>query len=105
MNQTLTVTLALAAGFLGGSLSSLLRPLPANAQATPAVPKVVAAENFVLVNERGVKLGEMTVDRDGKPNIRLFDTSPPPNPTVASDRGGTVIWSARGEYFRPLGSR
>jgi hypothetical protein len=105
MSHKLTVTVALAAGFIGGSLSSLLRPLPANAQAPPAFPKVVAAQNFVLVDERGVKLGEMTVDRDGKPNIRLFDTSPPVNPSVASEHGGTVIWSARGEHFRPLQSR
>ncbi len=90
MSHRLIVTLALAAGFIGGSLSSLLRPLPANAQATPAVPKVVAAQKFVPVNERGAKLSEMTVDPDGKPNIRLFDPSPSPNRLQGRD-GLTVI--------------
>ena len=93
MNRSFHLAIAAAAGLLGGIVSTSIAPVLAHAQNTPAVPKVIAAESFLLVNQKGQKLGEIAVDGFGKPYIRLVD----PN--------GRVLWSAGGDQFKPLGSR
>lgn len=80
MNRTLTITLALAAGLLGGLLSRYLAPMPVHAQ-TPT-PKEIRAQNFVLVNAQGVEVGLMGFSPQGRPVIKLVD-----------ERGRT-LWSA-----------
>jgi hypothetical protein len=103
MDRSFPLAIAAIAGLAGGVVSSYVAPSLVHAQST-VVPKVIASQNFVLVNERGQKLGEITIDPDGKPNIRLFD--PAQSPYLPSVPGsGNIIWSALGEQFRPLGSR
>ena len=100
MKRTLNIALSLAAGLFGGLVSTHFAPRLVHAQTAASAPKVVVAQNFVLVNERGVKLGEITVDPDGKPNIRLFEERQSPG-----GQRTTLIWKARGEVFAPLGMR
>lgn len=97
MNPKWTLTLALAAGFLGGTLSSL-SVISVHAQTPNAVPKEIRAQSFVLVNDQGVALGTFTsFTPQGPPGlnppstgrIRLFDTS------------GHEVWSAGGNTMRP----
>ena len=98
LNRNLNLGLSLAAGLLGGVLShyvapelvhaAQVAPVPAPAQA----PREVRARRFVLVNEDGSPAGLFGFDRDGRPDVELFD------------RTGKVIWSADGKFNpRPLG--
>ncbi len=82
MNQRLTLTLALAAGLLGGLMSRYFTPTPVLAQAQTLAPKEIRAQTFVLVDPRGVPLGLMGFDPRGNPVIKLVDER------------GRVIWSA-----------
>jgi hypothetical protein len=82
MNQRLNLTLALAAGLVGGMMSHFLAPTPVLAQAQTLAPKEIRAQTFVLVDSRGVPLGLMGFDPGGKPVIKLVDER------------GHVIWSA-----------
>ena len=101
MNGKMNFTLALAAGLLGGLIATYARPALLHAQTN--APKVVQAQNFVLVNERGHKLGEITIEQDEKPNIRLFEETPVND--VAGGFMRSVLWSARGALIKQLGSR
>jgi hypothetical protein len=73
------LTLALAAGFLGGSLSHYLWPAPVQAQAQ--TPKELRAQSFILEGPDGKTLGvfSMELPRPGRPDrelhcaIRLYD--------------------------------
>jgi hypothetical protein len=104
MNRTLNLTLALAAGLLGGLLSNYLTPTPVLAQTQSPAPvsKEIRAERFTLVNEDGVVLGTFGIDHGvlvngklrGNPMIKLFD-----------ENGHHEIWSAGGLGFRPLSQR
>ena len=83
MNRKLNVTLALAAGLLGGLLSRYITPTPVFAQVQAPVPKEIRAQRFVLVNDQGVPLGVFGFDREGVPTIKLIDQS------------GRTIWSTQ----------
>lgn len=101
MNRKSTFLIALSAGLMGGLISTCAVPTLAQAQTQQPVPKVIAAHNFVLVDERGHKAGEITMDADGKPNIKLFEEIP------SGDSSGSwrvsVLWNARGETLKRLG--
>ena len=97
MNRKLNLSLALAAGLLGGLLSRYLTPIPAFAQA-PAqtqAPKEIRAQSFILVDDQGRVLGTFAYDGQsiprlpGTPSIRLYDTT------------GKEIWRAGGGAMRP----
>jgi hypothetical protein len=92
MSSKMTITLALAAGLLGGALSHVLSPQIAQAQAQgqaqAPVQKMVRAQSFVLMTEDGKPAGMLAIDKDGKPNLKLFD-------------GDQMIWSARGAVIHP----
>ena len=85
MNRTMNVTLALAAGLLGGLFSRYLAPTPALAQSqTPApAPREVRAQSFILVNKQGTPFGRIGFDSDGLPLITLVD------------QDGRPIWSTK----------
>jgi hypothetical protein len=87
--------LSLAAGLLGGVLSHYVAPEPVHAaQAAPAAPKEVRAQNFVLVNGDGSPAGLFGFDLAGKATITLYD------------RAGKVVWSTDGKAnSKPLGIR
>jgi hypothetical protein len=93
MNRSLHLAIAAAAGLLGGIVSTYLAPALVHAQTTPPVPAMIAAQRFLLMSDKGQRLGEISVDSSGKSSIRLFDTN------------GRVLWSAGGEQFKPLGTR
>jgi hypothetical protein len=57
MNRTLTLTLALAAGLLGGILSRYVTPAAVLAQAHSTAPKDIRSQRFTLVNENGASRG------------------------------------------------
>ena len=54
MKRTMNITLALAAGLLGGLLSRYLAPTPAFAQTQTQAPvaREIRAQSFILVNKR-----------------------------------------------------
>ena len=81
MNRKVNLTMALAAGLFGGLLSRYVTPSPVYAQFQNFAPKEVRSQSFVLVNKQGATLGRIGFDRDGKPNITLFDEN------------GKIIWS------------
>ena len=102
MNRTLILTLALAAGLLGGLLSRYLTPTTVRAQTQSAVPKEVRAQRFTLVNEEGTVLGIFGIDSGasisglkpkGSATIKLFD------------EGGHEIWSAGAPGLHPASQR
>jgi hypothetical protein len=92
MNRKVQLGLSLAAGLLGGVLARDVSPeLVHAAQVVPVPAKEIRARSFVLVNEDGSPAGLSGFDRDGRPNIVLFD------------RAGKVVWSADGKAnSRPL---
>jgi len=90
--KKLNLALALATGFLGGAVSHYLAPAPVRAD-SPSAPAEVRARSFLLVNEQGSVLGKFTVDRSGRPSIRLFDSS------------GREVWSAEGPSMRSAAGR
>jgi hypothetical protein len=53
----MNVGLSLTAGLLGGVLSHYVSPESVHAQLKAAFPKEIAAQSFVLVNERGASFG------------------------------------------------
>ena len=72
MSTKLTIMLALAAGFIGGSASQLLQ-VPVLAQKGTTVPQEILAHRFVLVDESGVPHGIFGFDQDHRPNLELRD--------------------------------
>jgi hypothetical protein len=83
MNRTMNVTLALAAGLLGGLISRYLAPTPVFAQAPAPAPREVRAQSFILVNKQGKPLGRIGFDSDGLPVITLVDED------------GRTLWSTK----------
>ena len=72
MSNKLTVTLALAAGFLGGFASHYLAEARVYAQ-SPAVPEKIRAHEFVLVDEAGFVRGVFGIETNGAPEIEVGD--------------------------------
>jgi hypothetical protein len=70
MNNKLTVTLGLAAGFIGGFASHYYVPAQVYAQA-PTVPQEIRAHKFVLVDETGVARGIFGIETNGTPEIEV----------------------------------
>jgi len=87
MNQKLNLSLALAAGLLGGVLSRYITPLPVLAQAGPA--KEIRAQSFVLVDGNNNVIGTFraSVPMPGKPG-GLNQT------VILLDRNDKEIWRA-----------
>ncbi|HTW66715.1 MAG TPA: hypothetical protein VME17_18975 [Bryobacteraceae bacterium] len=75
--------LSIAAGLLGGALSTYLRPLAVHAQSDP--PQEIRAQRFTLVDSNGVALGSFCFDNAGRPQI------------VLRDRSGHEVWTAGGQ--------
>ena len=90
MKQRLVITIAVAAGFAGGVLSRYVSPTIVNAQSQ--APKELRAQNFVLVDDKGVAYGLFGFDPDGKPILKMIDEnqrtlwSAPPEPLVGGHR-------------------
>jgi hypothetical protein len=72
MSSKFTITIALAAGFIGGIASRRLRPSPVYAQA-PAPPQEIRAQRFVLVDEAGVARGAFGIETNGAPELEIAD--------------------------------
>ena len=66
------LALSIAAGLLGGALSSHLWPLVAHAQ---SATEEIRAQRFTLVSQDGVALGSFSFDNSGRPQIILRDRS------------------------------
>jgi hypothetical protein len=81
MDRKWNLGLSIAAGLLGGFLSHYISPVLVHAQ---AAPKEITAQRFVLVNNNGSPAGPFGFDKDGAPNVELFDKT------------GKVLWSASG---------
>jgi hypothetical protein len=92
MNTRTTLTMAIAAGFLGGVVSQRIAVAPVFAQAPSAE---IRAKKFVLVDENGIARGVFGLETNGSAAIEITD---------AKGRVYTAPWySARsGEYFHDL---
>jgi hypothetical protein len=82
--KKMNLALALASGLVGGVISHYLAPQTVHAESTASPVSEVRARSFLLVNDKGVVVGRLAAESDGKPAIRLFDSS------------GREIWSAEG---------
>ena len=60
MNKTLTATLALAAGFIGGLLTRYIAPPVALAQNQAPITKEIRAQSFTLVDPSDHTVGTFT---------------------------------------------
>jgi hypothetical protein len=91
MSPKTTITLALAAGFLGGTLSQHLVSVQAQ-----DIPQELRAHKFVLVDDQGVSRGAfgfpVANDLGGYPVIELLN-----------QKGQTTSLTARGRFTRHLG--
>jgi hypothetical protein len=86
MHRKLNLSLALAAGLLGGVLSRYVTPLPVQAQAGPA--KELRAQSFVLVDDKNNVVGTFTASP-------AVPGKPIQNQTVVLlDRNDKEIWRA-----------
>jgi hypothetical protein len=83
MNRKLNLFLSLAVGLLGGCLSHYFFPESVRA-AQIAPPREIKAQSFALVNSDGSPAGLFGFDRQGHPDIMLFDNT------------GKVVWSTHG---------
>ena len=79
-----TLVLSIAAGLVGGALSTYLRPLTAHAQSQPL--EELRAQRFTLVSEKGTVLGSFALDSQGRPQLMLRDLH------------GHVVWNIVGEH-------
>jgi hypothetical protein len=73
MSTRLTVTIALAAGFIGGLAFRYYGTPPAYAQ-SPASPEEMRAQKFVLVDETGKARGVFGIEGNGAPVIEIVDS-------------------------------
>ena len=76
---------AVAAGFLGGVLSTSLRPSSAHAES--GVTEEMRAQRFTLVSQDGADLGSFTFDTAGRPEI------------VLRDRAGHDVWKVVADHL------
>lgn len=68
------IVFAAVAGFAGGALASrVFRIDPVHAQDTKAVPQLVQAKEFILLDEFGRPRGEWRLDSSGEPLLQLLD--------------------------------
>lgn len=81
MNRGLILSLALAAGLVGGVLSRYITPTPVLAQS--AAPKEIAAQSFVLMDDKNNIVGVF------KPSDPRSDRT-----VVLLDRSGREVWRA-----------
>ena len=96
MSTKTTIALALAAGFIGGTISQRIVPTPVRAQDQPSVPREIRAHKFVLVDDSGVNRGvfgfPVTNRTRGYPGIELMDP-----------KGETTSLTVRPRFALPLG--
>ena len=101
MNKTLTATLALAAGFIGGLLTRYIAPPVALAQNQAPITKEIRAQSFTLVDPSDHTVGTFTYESGPAAFVR---PKTPPR-IVLRDSGGRELWSAGGTAVRPLSER
>ena len=102
--QKLSVTLALAAGLLGGFVSRNITLPSVHAQAQPAAPVEIRAQRFTLVDDQDKVVGTFTFRGQG---MALSDVTRPlpvagPRPVVLLDPNGREIWSSQGYGLKLL---
>lgn len=79
MKTKFTVTLALAAGFVGGVVSRYVVAGPALAYAQTSGPtpenaaQIIRAHKFILVDETGMARGVFGIEKNGAPAIEIAD--------------------------------
>jgi hypothetical protein len=73
MSTRITVTIALAAGFIGGLASRYCGTAPAYAQ-SPASLEEMRAQKFVLVDGTGKARGVFGIENNGAPVIEIIDS-------------------------------
>jgi hypothetical protein len=95
MSKAPTVTLALAAGLVGGLLSRYVAPPSAFAQDKAKVTKEVRAQSFTLVDPSDHAVGTFTFDpgplAQSGPNTIPFSVG---GRVILRDSNGREIWSA-----------
>lgn len=73
MSNKTTLTLALAAGFIGGIASQRIAPASVHAQ-TQTPPLEIRAQSFVVVDQGGLPRGAFGIDRqNGWPIVEITD--------------------------------
>jgi hypothetical protein len=90
MKTSLTIALALAAGFVGGGVSRFWPPAPVHAQVQVPPPAEVRAEKFVLVDQNGVARGVFGFESNARPLLRSQTIM-----VMSSRHAGTVRDQAR----------
>jgi hypothetical protein len=86
VNRMLALSLCLAAGLLGGTVSLCVTPTTAFAQAQLTTPKEIRAQRFTLVDEKGrtrrvfaiehpTPIDGVVINDAGNAVIKLFDSN------------------------------
>lgn len=91
MRTTLTIALALAAGYLGGIASHHSFPAEVYAQVPAPPPAEIRAQKFVLVDQRGITRGVFGIEANGSPAIE-----------IKSDKGRVYILRWYPQRFEPF---
>lgn len=71
MRTSITIVLAMAAGFVGGVASHGWRGGEVHAQAPAPPPAEIRAQKFVVVDEQGVARGVFGIESNGSPVIEV----------------------------------
>jgi hypothetical protein len=96
MDHKLNVSLAIAAGLLGGLLSRYIAPASVHAQAPPPTPNEIRAQRFTLVNLEDQAIGTFMVEPMRRsPGITIFQGNNIPTRIVLRDSAGRELWSAQ----------
>jgi hypothetical protein len=83
MNRRWNVVVSMIVGFAGGILAPYISGRSVDAQDLRQGGKVVKAQKFILLNEQGGTAGVFGFDKNGDPEITLFDER------------GNIIWSTQ----------
>jgi hypothetical protein len=102
--QKLNVTLALAAGLLGGFVSRNVTLPSVHAQAKPATPVEIRAQRFTLVDDQDKAVGTFTFRGQEMPRRDVAQPSLVGGlrPIVLLDPNGREIWSSEGYGLKLL---
>jgi hypothetical protein len=112
MNKTLTVTLALVAGLVGGLLTRYIVPPVALAQNQAQITKEIRAQSFTLVDPSDHTVGTFSYEPDSSSSLgndpralTLAIRPMTPPRIVLRDSVGHELWSAGGTGIRRLSEK
>jgi hypothetical protein len=104
--RNLSLLLAIAAGFIGGSLSHYVTVPSVHAEAQPNKALEIRAQKFTFVDYKGHVVASfvpiITAQDSFNPSINPRDSFNPKISFALVDAEGHELWAAGGSGFKPL---